>query len=64
VKLFFLILREEHGLWMFGCKGEEVTGGRMKLQNGELCDLYFSPNIIRVCKSMRMIWSGQVLGEM
>jgi hypothetical protein len=36
-----------------------------KLQNEELNDLYFSPNIIRVIKSTRMRWAGRVdrMGE-
>jgi hypothetical protein len=36
-----------------------------KLHNAELNDLYFSLNIIRVIKSRRMRWAGQVerMGE-
>ena len=30
------------------------------MHNGDLTDLYFSPNIIRVIKSRRMIWAGNV----
>jgi hypothetical protein len=46
-----LTLREEHILRVFenrvlrrifGLKGVEVTGGRRKLRNEELRDLYFS----------------------
>jgi hypothetical protein len=58
-----LILREEHGLRMFenrllrrifGPKRDEVMGEWRKLCNEELCDLYFSPSIIRIIKSKRM----------
>jgi hypothetical protein len=36
-----------------------------KLHNEELSDLYSSPNIVRVIKSRRMSWAGQVarMGE-
>jgi hypothetical protein len=36
-----------------------------KLHNEELRDLYFSPSIIRIIKSRRMIWAGHVarMGE-
>jgi len=36
------------------------------LHNEELCNLYTSPNIIRVIKSRRMTWVGNVacMGEM
>jgi hypothetical protein len=58
-----LTLREEHKLRVFenrvlrrifGPKRDEVTGGRRKLQNEELHNLYSSPSIIRVIKSRRM----------
>jgi hypothetical protein len=61
-------LREEHRLRVFensvlrkifGPKGEK-DGSWRKLHNDELHSLYFSPNIIRVIKSMRMRWSGHV----
>jgi hypothetical protein len=64
-----LTLREEHILrvfgnrvlrWIFGLKRDEVTGEWRKLQNEELCDLYSSPNIIRMMKSRRMRWVGHV----
>jgi hypothetical protein len=42
-----------------------VTGGRRKLRNEELGDLYSSPSIIRILKSRRMRWEGHVarMGE-
>jgi hypothetical protein len=51
-------LREEHRLRVsekrvlriFEPRREEGTGEWRKLQNGELSDLYCSPNIIRVMK--------------
>ena len=39
---------------IFGPKGDEVTREWRKLHNGELNDLYSSPNIVRVIKSKRM----------
>jgi hypothetical protein len=46
-------------------KREEVTGEWSKLHNEELRDLYSSPSIIRIIKSQRMRWAGQVaqIGE-
>jgi len=53
-------LREERGLGVFenralkkicGPKRDEVIGEWRKLDNGELYDLYSSPDIIRVMKS-------------
>jgi hypothetical protein len=50
---------------IFGPKRDEVTGGWRKLYNEELRDLYSSPSIIRIIKSMRMRWAGHVarMGE-
>jgi hypothetical protein len=69
-----LILREKHRLRVFenrvlrrifGPKRDEVTGQWRKLHNGELHNLYSSPNIIRTIKSRRMRWAGHVarMGE-
>jgi hypothetical protein len=55
-----LTLRDEHRLrvfenrvlrTIFGPKRDEVTGDWRKLHNGELHNLYSSPNIIRMIKS-------------
>jgi hypothetical protein len=37
-----------------------VTGGRRKLHNEELHNLYSSPSIIRMITSRRMRWAGHV----
>jgi hypothetical protein len=69
-----LTLREEHRLrvfenrvlrGIFGPKRDEVTGEWRKLHNGELHNLYSSPDIIRQIKSRRMRWAGHVarMGE-
>jgi hypothetical protein len=44
---------------------DKVTGEWRKLHNVELNDLYCSINIIRVIKSRRMRWAGDVsrMGE-
>jgi hypothetical protein len=41
-----------------GPKRDEVTGGWRKLYKEELRNLYFSPSIIRMIKSRRMIGAG------
>jgi hypothetical protein len=69
-----LTLREEHRLRvfeyrvlrrLFGPKRDEVTGEWKKLHNGELHNLYSSPDIVRQIKSRRMRWAGHVarMGE-
>jgi hypothetical protein len=45
---------------IFGPKRDEVAGDWRKLHNEELHSLYFSPNIIRMIKSRRMRWAGNV----
>jgi hypothetical protein len=45
---------------MFGPKRDEVMGQWRKLHNGELHNLYSSPDIIRQIKSKRMRWAGHV----
>jgi hypothetical protein len=44
----------------FGRKNEEVAGGRRRLHNEKLHNLYASPNIIRVIKLRRMTCAGHV----
>jgi hypothetical protein len=65
-----LTLREEHRLRMFENRvlrrifeprRDEVTGGRRKLHNEELHDLYSSPSVIRMIKSRMMRWAGPVV---
>jgi hypothetical protein len=69
-----LTLKEEHRLRVFGNsvlrrifgqKRDEVTGGWRKLRNEEHHNLYSSPSIIRMIKSRRMRWAGNVarMGE-
>jgi len=50
---------------IFGLRRDEVTGEWRRLHNEELNDLYPSPNIVRVIKSRRMRWAGDVarMGE-
>jgi hypothetical protein len=64
-----LILREEHSLRVFenrvmkrifGPKRDEVTGQWRKLHNGDLHNLYSSPDTIWQDKSRRMRWAGHV----
>jgi hypothetical protein len=53
---------ENRVLRIFGPKRDNVTGERRKLHNGELNDLYFSPNIVGVTKSRRMKWVCSAYG--
>jgi hypothetical protein len=46
---------------VFGPKRDEVTGVWRKLHNEELHGLYSSPSIIRVIKTMRIRWAGNVV---
>ena len=61
------ILREEHRCRVcenrvlrriFGPKREEVTGGWRELFNGELYELYFSLDIVRMNGARSMRWTG------
>jgi hypothetical protein len=40
---------------IFGPKRDEVTGEWRKLHNGELCNLYSSPDIVRQIKARRKV---------
>jgi hypothetical protein len=73
-KTWSLTLKEEHRLRVFetkvlrkifGPKRDEVSGEWRKLYNEEFRDLYSSPSIIRIIKSIRMRWAGHVarMGE-
>jgi hypothetical protein len=53
--LFNFVLRR-----IFGPKGDEVTREWRKVPNEGLNDLYSSPNIVRVIKSIRVRWTGHV----
>jgi hypothetical protein len=46
---------------IFGPKRDEVTGDWRELYNEELNDLYSSSTVVRVMKSRRMTWPGQVV---
>jgi len=50
---------------IFGPRRDEVTGEWRRLHNEELNDLYSKPNTVRVIKSRRPRWTGQVarMGE-
>jgi len=45
---------------IFGPRREEVTGEWRRLHNGEINDLYSSPNIVRVIKPRKMRWAGHM----
>jgi len=68
-KTWSLTLREERSFRVFenrvlrrifGPRRDEVTGEWRKLHNEELNDLYSSPNIVRVIKSKKVVWSRHV----
>jgi hypothetical protein len=44
----------------FGWKRDEVIGGKRKMYNEEVHNLYFSLSIIRKMKSRRLRWAGHV----
>jgi hypothetical protein len=45
---------------IFGPKWDEITGEWGRIHEEELCDFWFSPNIIRVIKSGRVRWAEHV----
>jgi hypothetical protein len=45
----------------FGPKRDEVMGDWRELHNEELLNIYSSPNIIRMIKSRRVRWAGNVV---
>ena len=45
---------------ILGPRRDEVTGEWRRLHNEELNDLYSSPNIVWVRKSIRMRWAGNL----
>jgi hypothetical protein len=45
---------------IFGPKRDEVIGGWRKLHNEELHNLSCSPSIIKIIKSRRMGWAGNI----
>jgi hypothetical protein len=45
---------------IFGPIRENVAGDWRRLHNEELCNLYTSPDIVRVMKSRRMRWVDYV----
>jgi hypothetical protein len=52
---------ENKVLWrIFGPRRDEVTGDWRNLHNEELHNLYSLPNIIRMIKSKRMRWAGNI----
>jgi hypothetical protein len=66
---WFLALTEEHRLRVFenrglrrifGLRRDEVTRVWKHLHNEELHNFYSSPSIIRMTKSRRMRWAGNV----
>jgi hypothetical protein len=42
---------------LFGSKNDEEPGKWRRLHNREFCDLYSTPNYIRVMKLRRMRWA-------
>jgi hypothetical protein len=60
-----LRIREINYTYLFSYTSLSVTGEWRKLHNEELRDLYSSPSIIRIIKSRRIRWAGDVarMGE-
>jgi hypothetical protein len=74
LKIMLAVVREEHRRRMFengvlrrifGPKKDEMAGGWRKLHNEDLHKLYSSASTVRMIKSRRMIWAGNVarMGE-
>ena len=55
-----IFFRSNPVLRAFGPERHDITEEWRRLHNDELCDLYSSPNTIRVIKSKTMRWSGHV----
>jgi hypothetical protein len=55
-----LAVFENRALRTFGPTKDEIIGGWRKLHNEELHNLYSSPSIIRIIKSIRMRGAGHV----
>jgi hypothetical protein len=45
---------------IFGSKRYEVTGGWRKLHTGDVHNLYFSTNSVRMVRSGTVLWAGHV----
>ena len=46
---------------IFGPRRDKAMGDWRRLHNEELNDMYSSPSIVRVIKSRRMRWAGDVV---
>jgi hypothetical protein len=57
--------REQGPRETLGCAGEEVTGDWRNLHNEDLSDLHCLSNNMRVIRSKKMRWAGNVacMGE-
>jgi hypothetical protein len=65
IKVYFTALEtvslfENRVLRIFGPKRDELTEGWRKLHSEELYNLYSSPSVIRIIKSLRMRWAGYI----
>jgi hypothetical protein len=45
---------------IFGSKSDELIGGWKNMLNEKLHNLHSSADIIRMIKTMRMIWAGHI----
>jgi hypothetical protein len=55
-----LVIQKTSRVLCNGPKRDEIIGGYRKLHNDELCNLYASPNTIRMIKPRRMTLAGHV----